>query len=212
MPYMPDLDLALTPAYSVMRDGISYVVEPVELGPVLLPTGQVVACDPLVPRTAPFVETVGPGRYALRAWVAAVHKDGAEWQRRITALQLVIVDEPAVLWTMALIPGQDVAELDEDGYFGYPVSAGTGTLADRVAIEALSKWTYDQIDEAFIPAKIPLDPIEAVSAATADEETGANVYVVGSGWGDGCYATYLGRTADGNISSFVTDFRVLPTA
>lgn len=116
------------------------------------------ACDPLVPHTVPFVETVEPGRYTLRAWVAVLHKDGAEWQRRITALQLVIVDEPAVSWTMALIPGQDLAALDEDGYFGYGVDAGTGTLADRVAIEALSKWSYDRIDEAFISAQIPARP------------------------------------------------------
>jgi Protein of unknown function (DUF4241) len=211
MPYVPDLDLVLTPGYSVARDQIAYAVERAELGPVLLPTGQVVACDPLVPHTVPFVETVEPGRYALRAWVAVLHKDGAEWQRRITALQLVIIDEPAVSWTMALIPGQDLAALDEDGYFGYGVDAGTGTLADRVAIEALSKWSYDRIDEAFISAQIPLDPIDAVRVAIADEPTGANVYVVGSGWGDGCYATYVSWTADGRISSWVTDFRVLPT-
>jgi predicted esterase YcpF (UPF0227 family) len=58
---------------------------------------------------------------------------------------------------------------------------------------------------------VPHDPIDAVLAAVVDEMTGANVYVVGSGWGDGVYATYVGRTADGGISSFVTDFGVLPT-
>jgi hypothetical protein len=142
--------------------------------------------------------------------VAVLHKDGAEWQRRITALQLVIADEPAMSWTIALTPGQDVSALDADGFFGYGVDAGTGTLADRVAIEALDEWDYDRIEDVFIPAQIPLDPIDAVIVATVDEPTGANVYVVGSGWGDGSYATYVGRTADRNISSFVTDFRVLP--
>jgi hypothetical protein len=42
------------------------------------------------------------------------------------------------------------------------------------------------------------------------KETGANVFVVGSGWGDGAYATYVGRTDDGRVTSFVTDFRVVP--
>jgi Protein of unknown function (DUF4241) len=210
MPYMPDLDAILTAGYSVERDGISYVVEAFELGPVMLPSGQVVACDPLVPRAVPFVDAVTPGQYALQAWVAVLHKDGAEWQRRITALQLVILHEPTVSWSMALLAGQDVATLDGDGYFGYGVDAGTGTPADRVAIEALSQWGYDRIEETFIPAQVPLDPIEAVIVATVDEHTGANVFVVGSGWGDGSYATYTSRTSDGTISSFVTDFRVLP--
>ena len=105
MPYMPELAVVLTPGYRAERDGIAYVVEPYELGPVVLPTGKVVACDPFVPHTTPFVDAVTPGRYQLRAWVAVLHKDGSEWQRRITALQLVITDEPAASWTMALLPG-----------------------------------------------------------------------------------------------------------
>jgi Protein of unknown function (DUF4241) len=211
VPYVPDLDLVLAAGYSVEDDGITYVVEPFDLGHVVLPTGEIVGCDPLVLHTTPFVDTVPPGRYTLRAWVAVLHKDGAEWQRRITALQLVIVDELAIRWTMALLPNQDVATLDEDSYFGYGVDAGTGTLADRIAIEALQDWDYDRIDEVFIPAQIPTDPIEAVVSAVVDEQTGANVYVVGSGWGDGSYPTYVGWTADGAIATFVTHFGVLPT-
>jgi hypothetical protein len=94
--------------------------------------------------------------------------------------------------------------------FGYGVGAGTATLADQVAIEALNDWDYDQLDEVFIPAQIPDDPIEAVIGAVVDEPTGANVYVVGAGWGDGRYATYVGRAEDGQITTFVTDFRVVP--
>src|SRR5262249_11592522 len=158
----------LTAGYSVERERITYVVEPFELGPVVLPTGEIVACDPLVPHTTPFAETVAPGRYTLRAWVAVLHKDGAQWQRRVTALQLVIAGKPAVSWTMALIPGQDASTLDADGFFGYGVDSGTGTLADRVAIEVLNEWDYDRIGNVFIPAQIPLDPIEAVIVATVD--------------------------------------------
>jgi hypothetical protein len=199
----------LTAGYRIERDGIAYRVEPYELGPVVLPSGKVVACDPLVAHTTPFVDTVAPGRYPLRAWVAVLHKDGSEWQRRINALQLV-VDEPVVSWSLALVPGQDVASLGDEDFFGYAVDAGTGTLADQVAIEALNEWDYERVDEVFIPAQVPDDPIDAVIAATVEERTGANVYVVGSGWGDGIYATYVGRTADGRVASFVTDFRVVP--
>lgn len=48
MPYVPDLGLLLTAGYRVEHDGIVYVVEARELGPVVLPTGRVVGCDPLV--------------------------------------------------------------------------------------------------------------------------------------------------------------------
>ncbi|GAA1858587.1 DUF4241 domain-containing protein [Asanoa iriomotensis] len=211
MPYVPDLGLLLTPGFSVESDGVTFVVEPHELGSVVLPSGEIVGCDPLVPHTTPFVDTVEPGKYPMRAWVAVLHKDDAEWQRRMAALQLVVLDEPAASWSMALLPEQDPATLGDDEFFGYGVDAGTGTLADRVAVEALAQWDYERVEDALIPAQIPDDPVEAVIVVVADEDTGANVYVVGSGWGDGAYATYVGRTADGRITSFVTDFSVLPT-
>ncbi len=116
MPYIPDLGAVLTAGYRAERDGIAYVVEPHDLGQVVLPTGKVVGCDPLVPDTTPFVDVVAPGRYNLRAWVAVLHKDGSEWQRRITALQLVVAAESAVSWTMALLPDQDLASLGDDDF------------------------------------------------------------------------------------------------
>ncbi|GAA2861336.1 hypothetical protein Acy02nite_57840 [Actinoplanes cyaneus] len=176
----------------------------------MLPTGKVVGCDPLVPQAVPFVDEVAPGHYPLRAWVAVLFENGSESQRRTAALQLVVLDEPVAAWTMALLPGQEATSLSDDTFFGYPVDSGTGTLADQVAIETTAQWDFDQIEDTFIPAQIPHDPIEAVIAAVVDERTAANVYVVGSGWGDGAYATYVGRTEDGRIASFVTDFRVIP--
>jgi hypothetical protein len=77
MPYVPDLDLVLTAGYRVKHDGIVYVIEPRELGPVVLPTGKVVGCDPLVPQATPFVDVVAPGRYHLRASVAVLSKGGS---------------------------------------------------------------------------------------------------------------------------------------
>ncbi|WP_064448885.1 DUF4241 domain-containing protein [Micromonospora sp. NBRC 110037] len=210
MPYVPDLNAVLTAGYRVESDGVTYRVEPYELGPVMLPSGKVVGCDPLVAQATPFVGSVAPGRYPLRAWVALVHADGGEGQRRITALQLTVVDEPVAAWSMALLPGQDAASLGDEDFFGYAADSGIGTLADQVALEALREWDFERIDEVFIPAQVPDDPIDAVVSAVAEERTGANVYVVGSGWGDGVYATYVGHTADGRIASFVTDFRVVP--
>ncbi|MEV0806365.1 DUF4241 domain-containing protein [Micromonospora sp. NPDC050200] len=116
----------------------------------------------------PFVDAVAPGRYQLRAWVAVLHKDGREWQRRIAAVQLMVVDEPVAAWSMALLPGQDTASLGDEDFFGYAVDTGTGTLADQVAIEALNEWDYERVDELFIPAQIPDDPIDAVVAGVVE--------------------------------------------
>jgi hypothetical protein len=157
---------------------------------------------------APFTVTVAPGKYRLRAWVAAVHQSGNEPHDRTAALQLVVTDQPTARWELALTDGQEFAELGADAFFGYPVDAGVGTLADMVAVRALARWEFDQLDEVYIPAQAP--PAPAAVDAITDEPTGANVITVSSGWGDGIYPTFIGYAAGGQVTSYVTDFLVIP--
>src|SRR5690348_4483306 len=103
MAYAPDLDQMLTPGACYLDEHGEYVIEPHLIGEVILPTGQVAGCDPLAySRGAPpFTAAVPPGRYPLRAWVAILHRDDAERQRRVAALQLIIQDKPAARWLPA---------------------------------------------------------------------------------------------------------------
>jgi hypothetical protein len=211
MAYAPDLTRLLTPGARYADKHDEYLIEPHPVGDVTFPTGEVVGCDPLTADDAePFTVGVAPGAYPLRAWVAVLYRDGAEQQRRVAALQLVICDEPAVRWEPALVAGNDPSVLGENEFFGYGVDAGTGTLADVTAVRALAGWEYERVEDVYIPAGIPLAPVPGVAGAVTDEPTGANVILVSSGWGDGAYPTFVGYAAPGEVSSFVTDFMVVP--
>jgi hypothetical protein len=211
MPYTPDLDRLLTPGARFTDEHGAYVVEAHPLGDVVLPTGRVVGCDPLVVSEAePYTVAVAPGRYPARAWVAVVLREDAEVDRRVAALELVICAEPTTRWEQAVVGDQDVAALGDDDYFGYGVDAGAGTLADPTALAAMENWDEERIEDVFIPAELPSSPVPGLIAAVLDEATGANIVTVCTGWGDGCYGTWIGRTADGRVTSFVTDFMVVP--
>ncbi|GAA2498755.1 DUF4241 domain-containing protein [Winogradskya humida] len=197
-------------------DTHDYHLTMVPVGDVTLPTGRVVACDPLVYAgdSPPFTVPVTPGRYPLRAWVAVISfgppGNPVESDRRTAALQLVIRDQPTTTWEPARLPDPpvpDPASVDEDGFPVYPVDSGTGTFADEQAVTALAGWPYERLEDAYIPAVIEAapSPLDAVT----HEASGANVLLVSTGWGDGAYATFIGRGADGEVTSFVTDFRVL---
>ncbi|WP_030486347.1 DUF4241 domain-containing protein [Micromonospora chokoriensis] len=211
MPYTPDLDRLLTSGARFTDQHGGYLIEAHPAGDVVLPTGQVVGCDPLVcPEAEPFTVTVPPGRYAARAWVAVVLREDAEVDRRVAAFQLVISDEPTTRWELAVAGDQDVATLGADDYFGYGVDAGTGTLADPTALAILEGWDEERVEEVFIPADLHSSPVPGLITAVLDEASGANVVTVTTGWGDGCYGTWIGRAADGRVTSFVTDFMVVP--
>jgi hypothetical protein len=212
MPYTPDLDRLLCAGSEYVDDPDTYRIERHQVTEVVLSSGHVVGCDPLVSATdtEPFTVTVTPGRYPLVAWVAVLLTDAAERDRRVAALQLVIRDEPVAEWTMALPAGNDLSSLGEDEFFGYPVDAGVGTLADVDALDALALWDDDETEDVFIPVDAPLAPVPGLVDAVTDDETGANVAIVYSGWGDGCYPTFVGYTASGEVAAFVTDFMVVP--
>jgi hypothetical protein len=211
MAYAPDLDQLLNAGARYVDKDAEYVIEPHLIGEVTFPTGQVVGCDPLtLPDTPPFTVAVAPGRYPLRAWVAVLYHDNAEYDRRVAALQLIIRDEPATRWQPALVEGQDPAALDEDAFFGYAVDAGTGTLADPAALRPVAGWDFPRFEDLYFRVPPPERPVPGVVAAITDEESGANLISVCSGWGDGVYPTFIGYTASGDISSFVTDFLVIP--
>lgn len=45
-----------------------------------------------------------------------------------------------------------------------------------------------------------------------DPDSGTNLIAFASGWGDGAYPTWIGRTADGEVACFVADMLVLHDA
>jgi hypothetical protein len=211
--YTPNLAKLLTAGARYVEGRTTYVVESHPLGQVVLPTGQVVGCDPLVFADAqpPFTVTIPPGAYPLHAWVAVLHHDGgSEWERRVAALQLVIRAQPTIRWELALTDGQDQTDLGDGEYFGYIVDAGTATLADLTAARALEEWDFDQVDKVFVAARLPEKPVPGAIGAVTDQATGANILTVCSGWGDGVYPTFVGYTPHGEVASFVTDFMVVP--
>ncbi|MEV4638885.1 DUF4241 domain-containing protein [Actinoplanes sp. NPDC049548] len=206
------LDRLLTEGAHHFDDTHDYRLTMIPAGRVSLPTGHVVACDPLSGpgETPPFTVTVPPGRYPLRAWVAVAcpaSYHGVESDRRTAALQLVVRDEPVATWEPARPARTGPSFVDEDGFFAYPADCGTATLADRQALAALRAWPYERVERTYLPEPSP--PAPAALDAVTDRATGANVVTVCTGPDDGGYATFVGRTADGEVASFVTDFRVL---
>ncbi|MFI7599599.1 DUF4241 domain-containing protein [Actinoplanes sp. NPDC049681] len=254
------LDRLLTEGAHHFDDTHDYRLTMIPLGTVALPTGHVVACDPLSRpgEMPPFTVTVPPGRYNLRAWVAVSQparrsagtpapgpgraaaapvrdrtgqhagsprspghrgasprtsagdpsvRHGPEADRRTAALQLVVRDEPVASWEPAIPAEAGPSFRDEDGFFAYPADCGAATLADQRALTALEAWPYERVEETYLPDPSP--PAPAALGAVTDPATGANVVAVGTGWEDGGYATFVGRTARGEVAAFVTDFRVI---
>jgi hypothetical protein len=179
----------------------------VPLGDVVLPTGRLVGCDPLVATGSvePFTVTVAPGRYPLRSWVAVAQVDGVEVGRRPAALQLTIREGPVFRWEPALLPGQEAAALGADEVFVHSVDTGLSTLADEAALTGLAGWDYARVEAAFVPARA--GTAAGALGAVTDLPTGANVTAVSVS--NGTYPTFVGYTnTEGEVACLVTTFLI----
>lgn len=189
MPFLTDSIRLFTPGERIVSDSgdgdVVYVVgAPYPLGDVVLPTGQVVACEP-ASTMPPFAETVPPGTYPLQAIdVTVTMCQGEVTYEQPGAIQLVVGEVPPVRW-----------ELAAEG--GHPVDGGTSTIADLVAIQALADWDEQRLDDWFSLAADDGKPTNVV----VNEASGANVISVNTG-SDGVFSTIVGYAEDGTVASF----------
>ena len=189
-----------------LKDGESLRSQP--LGELYLPTGKIVANDPCcLFEGTPFTRTVPPGSYPVNLWV---WEGGGD--KRVAFAGLRFREGAPVRFEMALLAGQDTAELSEDGFYGYGVDSGTGGFMDEQTFlrltEGLEEWEggiFSALDDAL--EKSYVDTYSAANVRLPDSEY--NVAAFSSGWGDGGYPSYWGFDAEGQLCCLMTDFCIL---
>lgn len=192
---------------------VSATIELVDLGELTLPTGRLAACDPMVLwELEPFTVALPTGSHPVRLSVALLDSVHGQAQpsahRRVAAAQVVVGQDPAASWEMAVTAGQDPATLTGDLYFGYGVDAATGAFIDASGSKALDRIN-DADSERDLEDALASAATGALGVNVTDDESGLNVVAFPSGWGDGVYPTWIGRSATGEVVSVVTDFHVL---
>lgn len=175
------------------------------IGDLDLPTGAIIACDPLVSDPT-LSRKVEPGRYPVSL---------LEARGRVATAVLRFSPGAPVRWELATVPGEDVAALKGDEVYGYPVDAGLASFMDKTAIVLMSdeqdKLKYgDYYGEVLAAEFAPNQDRFVLHHAVAGNPL--NIAMFGSGWGDGSYSPFWGLDAAGEPPLLMTDFGVLENA
>jgi hypothetical protein len=184
-----------------LETGDIAVSDPMQAGVLRLPTGRVVAVDPSwlsggpLNEVSPFTVAVPPGAYpltlALLRWT----------DLRVAAAKLTILHQPVTTWELALRPGQNPATLAPGYFFDVGVDAATIALFDAVVLDAVIR--LETAEPTAFEVWHADRPVERTVAP------GVNAIAFNTGWGDGGYPVWIGRTPDGRVGCFVVDMLML---
>lgn len=188
------------------------LIETFEAGKIYLPTGQVVACDPLIMSGMnPFNTQFPSGEFPV-----FVHKERES--NCVAYVEIVFSNEEITGWKMATTEDQDVAELLDGEVFGYPIESGMGCFMDFETQESLNRLEkrlfhrkgadFMGIYEEFFHEHFfdENGAIDQYAFLKPDEEKPGTIFSFEAGYGEGFYASYIGFGKDGQPRKLVTEF------
>jgi hypothetical protein len=203
------LEIALASG-SLMKRGERIELQRLDIGHLVVTSGALTACDPLIYRfPEPFADAAVPAASYPVSIAVARFQNGDE---RVAYARLELSRAPAASWRMALIAGQDAADLGQTSYFGYGVDSGTGCFMDPVAGRlhrartdedpAYDNAIIEDMDKSYSPTRSWLD-------WRPSPDHPENIICFSSGWGDGVYPSFFGLSDEASLTALVTDFLVL---
>jgi hypothetical protein len=174
-----------------------YSFSVLELGKINCESGKLIACDPVTMVDAEaFTQTFPIGLFPVELAMAKTEND-----ERVAFARIVFSKADVEKWECALIPGQKPVSLKDSTIYCYGVDAATGLFIDEVAN---SNYNQDDYFDVFV-RKME----EAQFKGLIHEFNGHNFATFSTGYGDGCYASYIGFDKEGNVCRLITDFGLI---
>ncbi|MFW5967261.1 MAG: DUF4241 domain-containing protein [Persicimonas sp.] len=197
--------------------GYDIVIRRRNVGRLELPTGELIACDPLnFLETEPFDVELEPGSYPVVLIIAELRDDN-----RVAYATLRVREDEAVRWERARLQEDEESNLLHFDA-GYPVDSSVGAFMDAhtagVLLDYHRQILPDDDDfERALDAGFNRHRAHGYSYATIDlrrdlDIPGSqhlNLITFETGYGPGLYETWIGRNADDQVCKIVTDFEVL---
>ncbi|WPC22859.1 DUF4241 domain-containing protein [Brachyspira hyodysenteriae] len=192
-----------------------------DIGKVNLSSGKIIACDPLAymydDQVTPFIQTVKPDKYKVSLLII---KD----EERISIAKISFSDNEPKRYELAVTGEEDLSEVEEGEFFGYPVDAGMGCFCDYDAAKKYFEYEnkleeesggdfdnrYDDLFSDLLEDNAKKNP--KYQSEYGDwlnwniPESNSNIVLFTSGYGDGYYPSYFAYDENDNICALYTIF------
>jgi len=185
----------------VSQGNVAYFLYKNDLGKIKIESGKIIACDPIVMINAtPFTQIFPKGEFPVHLAIAKTKID-----ERVAFSRIVFSNKPIAKWEFALLDGQQPTSLNDSSAYCYGVDAGTGIFVD-----SLSNVVFNKKDVSEWKAVFVTKVIKNGNNGFMQDFEGHNLATFTTGYGDGCYSTYIGFDKEGKVCQLLTDFGLVP--
>lgn len=180
-------------------------IDQMDLGTLVFPTGQVLACDPLTDlgKAFPYLQKIPSGTYPVQVCVIPSEQQGDQY----ACVKVKITDQKPVRYDLAITGQEEFGDWKEGMFFGFSVDSGMGCIADLQAQKEFRRYEKQMI--ARNPDWNPYDDLFC-KLLEGNYQYGdwlnwtvpggaCNLVLFSSGWGDGVYPAYFGLDEDGAV-------------
>lgn len=188
------------------------LIETFEAGKIILTTGKIVVCDPLITSEMPAFTTDFPtGEFTV-----LIHKEIES--NCIAYVELVFSDSEIKNWELATSEGQNIAELEEGEIYGFPVESGMGCLMDfetQQNLNLLEQHLFKRKGEDFMGIYEEFfhehffqedGAINQYAFLKPNDEKVGNLFAFETGYGEGFYSSYIGFDKNNVPVKIVSEF------
>jgi len=184
----------------VLQGDFHYSFYNYDIGKIRIESGKIIACDPIVmDDTSPFTQMFPIGEFPVHLAMAKTYND-----ERVAFSRIVFSVNPIFKWEFALQKDQKPISLKDSNYYCYGVDAGTGIFIDSISNIRFNQQPRSEWDNVFITKAEK----NGYKGYIHDFE-GTNLATFSTGYGDGCYATYIGFDIEGKVCQLLTDFEIV---
>lgn len=188
------------------------LIESFDAGKIHLPTGRIVACDPLITNDMKDFKIHFPqGEFPV-----LIHKERDS--NCIAYAEIIFSNDEIIDWKIATTEDQNVEELKDEEIFGYPVESGMGCFMDFETQDDLNhlentlfqrkgddfRGIYEEFfHQHFFDKNGAIDQFAFMKPIAEKDGT---IFAFETGYGEGFYASYIGFGNENQPVKLITEF------
>lgn len=188
------------------------LIESFDTGKINLPSGKIVACDPVLTNDMKEFKI----HFPMGEFPVLIHKERES--NCIAYVEIIFGEEEITEWKLATTEDQNIDDLKGEEIFGYPVESGMGCFMDLDTQDSLNHLEeklfhrkgaeFMGIYEEFFHGEFydQNGLIDQFAYLRPDEEKEGSIFAFETGYGEGFYASYIGFGKENQPLKLVTEF------